>query len=55
MGEKNYGKPTWPDYSPALHPYWGKVRTFAMKDTDLRAKAPLPYSEDKILNFINRL
>ena len=50
QGEKLW-QPTWPDYTPALHPYWGKVRTFAMKDTDLRAKAPLAYSEDKNSKF----
>ncbi|MBK8623080.1 MAG: phosphatase PAP2 family protein [Saprospiraceae bacterium] len=49
-GEKLW-QPTWPDYTPALHPYWGKVRTFAMKDTDLRAKAPLGYSEDPNSKF----
>ena len=49
-GEKLW-QPTWPDYSPALHPYWGKVRTFAMKESDLRAKPPLEYSEDKNSKF----
>lgn len=43
-GEKLW-QPTYPDYTPALFPYWGKVRTFAMKQSDLRAKAPIAYSE----------
>lgn len=38
-------QPTWPDYTPALFPYWGKVRPFAMKKDDLLAKPPLPWSE----------
>jgi len=28
-------QPTGPDYSPALFPYWGKVRPFALKQDDL--------------------
>ncbi|MBP8940718.1 MAG: phosphatase PAP2 family protein [Saprospiraceae bacterium] len=44
-GEKLW-QPTLPDYSPALFPYWGQVRPFAMKTSDLRAKPPIPYSEN---------
>jgi hypothetical protein len=43
-GEKLW-QPTFPDRTPALFPYWGKVRPFAMKQSDLRGKAPLAYSE----------
>lgn len=43
-GEKLW-QPTFPDFTPALFPYWGKVRPFAMKQSDLRAKAPIAYSE----------
>lgn len=38
-------QPTWPDYSAAVFPYWGDVRCFAMRSSDLLAKPPLPYSE----------
>lgn len=44
-GEKLW-QPTFPDYTPALFPYWGQVRTFAMSSSDLVAQPPLPYSED---------
>lgn len=38
-------QPTWPDYGAAVFPYWGEVRTFAMRENDLLAKPPLPYDE----------
>jgi len=44
-GEKLW-QPTWPDYTPALFPYWGKVKTFAMKTGDLKAKPPIDYNEE---------
>lgn len=44
-GEKLW-QPTFPDYTPALFPYWGQVRTFAMSSSDIVAQPPLPYSED---------
>jgi hypothetical protein len=36
-------------YGPAkpMYPYWGKVRTLAISESDRLARAPLPYSEDK--------
>jgi hypothetical protein len=36
--------PTFPDYSRALLPYWGKVRTFAATESDKIARPPLTYS-----------
>ncbi len=39
-------QPTTPDFTPALFPYWGQVRTFAMEPDDLLARPPLPWSED---------
>lgn len=39
-------QPSWPDYTPALFPYWGQVRPFAMEQGDLLAKPPLAWSED---------
>ncbi len=44
-GEKLW-QPTFPDYTPALFPYWGKVRPFAMNEADIVSRPPLPYSED---------
>lgn len=38
-------QPTYPDYLPALLPYWGKARTFVAGADDV-APDPLPYSED---------
>lgn len=39
-------QPTTPDFTPALFPYWGQVRPFAMGSDDLLARPPLPWSED---------
>ncbi|MDZ4749838.1 MAG: phosphatase PAP2 family protein [Saprospiraceae bacterium] len=44
-GEKLW-QPTFPDFSSALFPYWGKVRPFAMNSSDIISKPPLPYSEE---------
>ena len=40
-------QPTPPGNQRAMFPYWGKVRTFAIAETDKLARAPIPYSEDK--------
>jgi membrane-associated phospholipid phosphatase len=40
-------KPTAPGNEIAMFPYWGKVRTFAIKEEDKLARPPLAYSEDK--------
>lgn len=47
-------QPTWPDYTPALFPYWGKVRTFAIKEEDKIARPPIPWSEDPNSMFHNQ-
>lgn len=39
-------QPTFPDYTPALLPYWGEVRAFAADDTDVIPE-PLPYGESE--------
>lgn len=39
-------QPTFPDYTPALFPYWDQVRQFAMHSTEMLAKPPLPWSDD---------
>lgn len=49
-GEKLW-QPTYPDYTKALFPYWGKVRPFAMKPSELIAKPPIPWSEDPNSKF----
>jgi len=52
-GEKLW-QPTFPDYTPALFPYWGKVRTFALKESEKMAKPPLTWSEDPNSKFYNQ-
>lgn len=37
-------QPTFPDFAKALLPYWGKVRTFAISETEKVAKSPVVYS-----------
>ena len=37
-------QPTFPDYSRALLPYWGRVRTFVATESDKLAKPPITYS-----------
>jgi membrane-associated phospholipid phosphatase len=41
------GPGKWRGTQAAMFPYWGKVRTFAIKEEDKLARPPLPYSEDK--------
>jgi len=38
-------KPTFPDFTRGLFPYWGQVRTFALRDGDKLARNPIPYSD----------
>jgi PAP2 superfamily len=40
-------QPTFPDFSRAVFPQWGKARTFAVKEGELSARPPLPYSENE--------
>jgi len=57
-------QPTYPDYSPALLPHWGKVRTFAALPED-RVTPPLPFSTDpgselyqqaeSVMNLVNEI
>lgn len=44
-------QPTFPDFSRALTPYWGRVRPFAIKSTDRLAVAPIPYSTNRNSEF----
>jgi PAP2 superfamily len=41
------GPGKWVGAAKPMYPYWGKVRTFAIAETDKLARAPIPYSEDK--------
>ncbi|HUR30596.1 MAG TPA: phosphatase PAP2 family protein [Saprospiraceae bacterium] len=43
-------QPTYPNYGPALLPYWGNVRTFAATNDD-RCKDPLAFSSDESSEF----
>jgi membrane-associated phospholipid phosphatase len=52
-GEKLW-QPTYPDYTPALFPYWGQVRPFALKQEDKVARPPIPWSEDPNSMFYNQ-
>lgn len=47
-------QPTTPDFTPALFPYWGGVRPFAMSQADLLAKPPLTWSEDPSSQIYNQ-
>jgi hypothetical protein len=38
-------RPTYPDYTPGLVPYWGEVRTFVAGEDDI-VDPPHPYSEE---------
>lgn len=40
-------QPTGPDYTPALLPFWGNARTFAMSGQDFEIEPPLPFTEDE--------
>lgn len=47
-------QPTWPDYTPALFPYWGKVRPFTLTQGDLISKPPLAYSTNPNSKFFQQ-
>ena len=47
-------QPTTPDFTKALFPYWGNVRTFAMTPGDKIAKPPIAWSEDPNSQFYNQ-
>lgn len=41
-----YWAPTIPDFTQALFPFWGQVRTFALREEEQLARPPIPYSEN---------
>lgn len=47
-------EPTFPDYGRALLPYWGKVRTFAISESEKIAKPPFPYSTNVVAPFFSQ-
>ncbi len=47
-------KPTSPDFSRAMFPNWGRVRTFAISETDKLCKPPIPYSENPQSLYYNQ-
>jgi len=40
-----YWAPTIPDFAQAMFPFWGQVRTFALREEEQLARPPIPYSE----------
>ena len=41
-----FWEPTFPDFTSAMHPFWGQVRTFALSEDEQHAHPPVAYSED---------
>ncbi len=41
-----FWEPTIPDFVQALFPFWGQVRTFALREDEQLARPPIPYSEN---------
>ncbi len=40
-----FWEPTIPDFAQAMFPFWGQVRTFALREEEQLARPPIPYSE----------
>ncbi|MBL7798267.1 MAG: vanadium-dependent haloperoxidase [Saprospiraceae bacterium] len=40
-----YWAPTIPDFAQAMFPFWGQVRTFALREEEQLSRPPIPYSE----------
>lgn len=47
-------QPTPPDFVRAMFPQWGSVRRFALDETELLARPPIPYSENPNSLFYNQ-
>lgn len=41
-----FWEPTIPDFVQGLFPFWGQVRTFALREDEQLARPPIPYSEN---------
>lgn len=46
-----FWEPTFPDFTEAMHPFWGQVRTFILSEQEQTAQQPLSYSEDPNSEF----
>lgn len=49
-----YWQPTIPDFTQALFPFWGQVRTFALREEEQLARPPIPYSEHPLSLFFTQ-
>ncbi len=49
-----YWAPTVPDFTQALFPFWGQVRTFALREEEQICRPPIPYSEHPLSLFFNQ-
>ncbi len=49
-----YWSPTVPDFAEALFPFWGQVRTFALREEEQLCRPPIPYSEHPLSLFFNQ-
>lgn len=53
VGEGKWA-PTYPDYSKALLPQWGKARVFVISESEKLAKPPLAYSSQPTSRFFSQ-
>lgn len=51
----NLWQPTAPEYNPALLPYWGHARTFALKSPEKLCAPPLEYSEEQSSPYFSQI
>lgn len=49
-----FWEPTVPDFTRALFPFWGQVRTFALREEEQLCPPPIPYSEHPLSLFFNQ-
>lgn len=47
-------QPTYPDFSRAVFPQWGRIRTFALREDEKLCRPPVPYSESDKSLFYNQ-
>ncbi len=49
-----FWEPTVPDFTRALFPFWGQVRTYALREEEQLCPPPIPYSEHPLSLFFNQ-
>jgi hypothetical protein len=49
-----FWQPTPPDFSRAMFPYWGQVRTFALRQDELTCRPPIAYGEHPASPFYSQ-